>query len=315
VRNDEPVTIRPMVARDLAEATRIFRVAFGTFLGASDPTRFRLDVRTIETRFATDPGTAFVAERWGRLLGSVIGMDWGSQFIVGPLSVDPTCWGQGVARLLTAAILDAAGKRKPALVSLFTHPGSPTHLRLYESFGFLPMFLTPVMSKSVGGALPPRAVSCFSALPAAERAAVLDLSRDLTDASFPGLDLAREIQAIEAQHLGETILLDDSRGLAGVALCHIGAGTEAGDGALFVKFAAVRPGAATEFERLLDGIEALAAERGAQRVTAGINTGRRDAYRLMVSRGFRAGPVGVAMHRADNPGTLRPDLYIIDDWR
>jgi hypothetical protein len=79
----EDVVVRPMTAGDLAEATRIFRVAFGTFLGASDPTRFRLDVRTIETRFATDPGTAFVAERGGRLLGSVIGMDWGSQSIVG----------------------------------------------------------------------------------------------------------------------------------------------------------------------------------------------------------------------------------------
>ena len=311
----DDIAVRPMIAGDLAEATRIYRLAFGTFLGAADPARFRLDVRTLETRFATDPGTAFVAERRGRLLGSVIGMDWGSQFILGPLSVDPTCWGQGVARALTAAILEAAGERKPALVSLFTHPGSPTHLRLYESFGFVPMFLTPVMSRPVGRALPPRAVSCFSALPPAERAAILDLSRDLTGASLPGLALGREIEAIEAQHLGETILLNDSGGLAGVALCHIGAGTEAGDGALFVKFAAVRPGAAAEFERLLDAIEALAAGRGVQRITAGINTGRREAYRLIVSRGFRAVLVGVAMHRPDSPGTLRPDLYMIDDWR
>jgi len=311
----DDVVVRPMIAGDLAEATRIHRLAFGTFLGAPDPARFRLDMRTPETRFATDPGTAFVAERQGRLLGSVIGMDWGSQFIIGPLSVDPTLWGQGVARVLTAAILEAADQRKPALVSLFTHPGSPTHLRLYESFGFVPMFLTPVMSKPAGDPVPPRAVRRFSALPAAERASVLDLSRGLTGASFPGLDLGREIQAIEAQHLGETILLDGSGGLAGVALCHIGAGTEAGDGALFVKFAAVWPGAAAEFERLLNAIEALAAERGAQRITAGINTGRRDAYRAMVSRGFRAGLVGVAMHRPDGPGTLRPDVYILDDWR
>ena len=311
----DDVVVRPLTAGDLAEATHIYRAAFGTFWGAPDPARFRLDMRTLETRFAADPGAAFVAERQGRLLGSVIGMDWGSQFIVGPLSVDPACWGQGVARLLTAAILETAAERKPALVSLFTHPGSPTHLRLYESFGFVPMFLTPVMSKPAASAPPSLPASCFSAVPVAERAAVLDLSRDLTGASLPGLDLAREIEAIEAQGLGETILLDGSRGLAGVALCHIGAGTEAGEGALFVKFAAVRPGEPTEFERLLDGIEALAAERGVQQVTAGINTGRRDAYRLMVSRGFRVGLVGVAMHRPDSAGTLRPDLYVIDDWR
>jgi hypothetical protein len=82
-----------------------------------------------------------------------------------------------------------------------------------------------------------------------------------------------------------------------------------------VKFAAVHPGAASEFEGLLDAIEALAAERGVQRITAGVNTARRDAYRRMVARGFRAGLVGVAMQRPDSPGTLRPDLYIIDDWR
>ena len=309
------IVVRPMTAGDLAEATHIYRLAFGTFLGAPDPARFRLDIRTVETRFATDPGAAFVAERGGRLLGSVIGMDWGSQFVVGPLTVDPAHWGQGVAPPLTAAILEAAAERKSALVSLFTHPGSPTHLRLYERFGFVPMFLTPVMSKPLASVARPSQMRVFSALSKPDRASALDQSRELTGASFPGLDLAREIHAIEAQRLGETILLDGSSGLAGVALCHIGAGTEAGEGALFVKFAAVRPGAAAEFERLLDGIEALAAERGMQRTTAGINTGRQDAYRRMVSRGFRADLVGVAMHRPDGPGTLRPDLYIIDDWR
>jgi len=304
-----------MAAGDLAEAARIYRLAFGTLLGAPDPTQFRLDIRTVATRFATDPGTAFVAESEGRLLGSVIGMDWGSQLVLGPLTVDPEFWGQGVARRLTAAILAAAAERKPALMSLFTHPASTTHLRLYESVGFVPMFLTLILSKPAGSAAPARAVRLFSALTVPERAVVLGQSRDLTDASFAGLDLRCEIQAIEAQHLGETVLLDGSGTLAGVALCHIGAGTEAGDGVLFVKFAAVRPGAAAEFERLLDAIDALAAERGVQRVAAGVNTGRRDAYRRMLSRGFRAGLVGVAMHRPDGPGTLRPDVYVIDDWR
>src|SRR5580698_1583941 len=108
------IVVRPMAVGDLAEATRVYRLAFGTFLGAPDPARFRLDVRTLETRFATDPGAAFVAECGGRLLGCAVGMDWGSQFVVGPLAVDPGCWGQGVARLLTAAILESAARREPA---------------------------------------------------------------------------------------------------------------------------------------------------------------------------------------------------------
>jgi hypothetical protein len=35
----------------------------------------------------------------------------------------------------------------------------------------------------------------------------------------------------------------------------------------------------------------------------------------MLARGFRATLVGIAMHRPENPGTLRPDLYVLDDWR
>ena len=311
----ERLTIRAMAAGDLAEAARICRLAFGTFLRAPDPTQFRLDMRTVETRFAADPGTALVAERDDRLLGSVLAMDWGSQFVVGPLTVDPAFWGQGVARRLTAAILEIAGQRKAALASLFTFPQSASHLRLYESFGFVPMLLTPVMDKAVGDAGSLARPRLFSELAPAARAATLEHAREISNAVFPGLDLRREIQSIEAQRLGETILLDTSGTLAGFALCHIGAGTEAGDGVLFVKFAAVRPGAAADFERLLDAIEALAAARGAQRIAAGVNTSRRDAYRRMLARGFRAGLVGVAMHRPDSPGTLRPDVYVIDDWR
>ncbi|HLJ18784.1 MAG TPA: GNAT family N-acetyltransferase [Stellaceae bacterium] len=309
------VIVRPMAAGDLPDATRIFRTAFGTFLGVPDVAQFRLDLGTIGTRFATDPGTALVAERDGRIIGSVFGMDWGSQFVVGPLTVDPDCWKQGVARALTAEILSVARRRSPALVSLFTFPQSASHLRLYGSFGFVPMFLTPVMEKAAGDAATPFAARLHSRLAPPEQAAALDLSRHLTDASFPGLDLRRQIQALETQRLGETILLDGADGLAGVALCHIGRGTEAGEGALFVKFAAVRPGAGADFERLLDAIESLAAERRVQRIVAGVNTGRRDAYRRMLGRGFRAMLVGVAMHSPDTAGTLRPDLYIIDDWR
>ena len=64
------IIVRPMIAGDLADATRIYRLAFGTFLGAPDPAQFRLDIRALETRFATDPGTAFaVAEGEGARAG------------------------------------------------------------------------------------------------------------------------------------------------------------------------------------------------------------------------------------------------------
>jgi hypothetical protein len=46
-----------------------------------------------------------------------------------------------------------------------------------------------------------------------------------------------------------------------------------------------------------------------------MNTARRDAYRILLQRGFTADLIGVTMHRPDEPGYSRPDAYVIDDWR
>ncbi len=76
----------------------------------------------------------------------------------------------------------------------------------------------------------------------ADLAGVMTAVGELTDAVYPGLDLSREIMAVRAQRLGDTVLIDDAAGLQGVAVCQAGAGTEAGSGACYVKFGAVRPG-------------------------------------------------------------------------
>jgi len=309
------ILIRPMAAEDLDAAAHVWRLAFGTHFGAPEPARFRSDMRIVETRFATDPKMAFVAEEDGRILGSVLGMDWGSELVLGPLSVDPDYWGKGVARRLVGHFLaagDAAGGR---LTVLFTFPESTTHLRLYESFGFLPMLLTPILSKPVGTGSSTAQVRLYSDLSKSQRTAALAASAGVTSAVRKGLDLRRQIETVASQRLGETVLIEREGAIAGFALCHTGPGGEAGEGVLFVKFAAVRPGAAADFERLLDAVEALAAARGLTRIGLGVNTGRRDAYRRLTSHGYHAEFVGIAMHRPDGIGTLGADQYVIDDWR
>ena len=135
---------------------------------------------------------------------------------------------------------------------------------------------------------------------------------------YEGLNLEREIVATHAQGLGDTILLHGAGSeLDGLAVCHCGAGSEAGEDVCFVKFGAVRPGpdAADRFDRLLGACEQLAAERGLGQLDAGVNLGRPDAYRRMVDRGFRTWLQGVTMHRPNEPGYSHPDAYVIDDWR
>jgi hypothetical protein len=103
-----------------------------------------------------------------------------------------------------------------------------------------------------------------------------------------------------------------------MAVCHCGAGSEAGSDTCFVKFAAVRPGegAPGRFERLLDACEAFAAESRLSHLVAGVNTGRLDAYRRLLARGFRTEQIGVSMRlRPDEPYFDTPAHYVIDDLR
>ncbi len=147
---------------------------------------------------------------------------------------------------------------------------------------------------------------------------VLDEIGRLTDQVFRGLDLGREIIAAHEQKIGDTVLLRCNGTLEGMAVCQCGAGSEAGSDTCYVKFAAVRPGkeAPEGFERLLDACEIFAADSQVDRLVAGVNTGRVDAYRRLLARSYRAERVGVSMWlRPEEPRFDTPAHYVIDDLR
>ncbi len=84
---------RPLREADLPEVDRIFRLAFGTFIGYPDPLSFAAG-HTIQIgpRFRHNPDGMFVAEVGGRLAGSAIANRWGSVGFFGPLTVHPEFW-------------------------------------------------------------------------------------------------------------------------------------------------------------------------------------------------------------------------------
>ncbi len=141
--------------------------------------------------------------------------------------------------------------------------------------------------------------------------------RDLTGRIHEGLDVTREIRAVDSQHLGDTLLLLEGSTVTAFAVCHAGPKTEAGGGACYIKFGAVRPGPAAQrdFGRLLNMCESWAAMKKAGRLIAGVNMGRHEAYRTMVALGFKTNLMGVALQKANVQGYNRPGIYVIDDWR
>lgn len=309
------VSIAPLDRTQLEAADRIFRTAFGTFLGVPEPETFFGDADYVHTRFRAPNTRALAATIDGELAGTNFATRWGSVGFFGPLSVRVDLWDRGIASALTEATMEVFSEWGTQHAVLFTWADSAKHHGLYQKFGFYPTFLTAAMSKPAVA----KADARFRLLSQSPDAAdtTLDACRDVAGAIYPGLDLSGEIRSVAAQDLGDIVLVGEADELAGFAVCHFGSGTEAGGGTCFVKFAAVRPGpgAPDAFGSLLDACETSAAERGAGRLVAGVNMGRLRAYQLMISHGFRTELTGVAMQQAGEYGYNRPDVFVIDDWR
>ena len=307
------INVRRLREDELDEADRIMRLAFGTFLGLPNPMDFMGDADYVRTRWAAEPSSALAAEMDGALVGTNFVSCWGSAGFFGPLTVEPSLWDRGVARALldqTIPIFDERGVRHRGL---FTFGHSPKHISLYQRYGFLPGYLTPILSKPVSG--PAGRWTTFSALADLEKGHAAAAA--VTGSILEGLDVRREIDAALRQKLGDTVLVYDGGDVAALAVCHVGPGTEAGSGTCFVKFGAVRAGDGAEerFAHLLDACEGFAASRSASTIVAGVNTGRRGAYRQLLGRGYCPDFIGVAMHQPDDGAYHYSDAYVIDDWR
>lgn len=307
-----------MTEKDLPEAQRIVRTAFGTFLGAPDLDNFWTDFDYVYGRHGAEHVASFAADHDGALAGANFATRWGSVGFFGPLAVRPDLWNSGVAKPLVEAVSSQFERWGVSHAGLCTFPHSAKHLWLYQKFGFFPRYLTALMATPAGQADAPPAMSRYSGLAAGERQEAEKASRALAEDLYEGLDLSGEIRTVAVRSLGDTLFLwgSDNR-LDGFAVCHWGSASEAGADCLFVKFGAVRPGpgADARFGALLDACGAIARSVGMGNVLAGVNTAREEAYRQMIARGFRTRVLLITMHRPSEPGYSRPGLYVLDDWR
>ena len=317
----KPPASEPAIAalneKDLPEAARIIRVAFGTFLGAPDLDTFWTDRDYAFGRQRAPHVAAFGATLDGKLVGSNFAVNWGSVGCFGPLTVLPDLQERGIARALLARTMEQFDTWGTRQVGLFTFAQSPKHIALYQKHGFYARFLTALMAAPARRAQTKNGWSRFGALTKPQQEEALHSCREVAESIYPGLDLTAEIRTTHAQDLGDTVLVEGAGGLAAFAVCQYGPKSEAGADMCFIKFGAVRdgPSAERDFLRLIEACENLAAEVGMPNVLAGVNMARHEAYRLLIARGFRTAIQGVAMHRHNDPGYCRPGAYVIDDWR
>lgn len=318
-KSGKDVLIRPLEEGDLHVADYVMRLAFGTFLGLPEPATFMGDTLYVYTRWKANPDAAFCAKIDGELIGSNFVANWGSVGFFGPLTTHPDVWDQGIAKLLIEPAMKCFEQWGTRHAGLMTFAESIKHVSLYQKFGFYPRFLTAIMSKPVDHNIGARKShwSKFSEIPLDKRTETLQLCFGLTNSVYDGLDVSLEILSVVSQDLGETVLLWDDGELTGVAVCHCGAGSEAGSGCCYIKFGIVRSGAkaSADFAELLAACEKMAHDKGLLRIVAGVNTARQGAYDQMRQLGFKTNRQTVVMQRPNEPGYNRPDVFLIDDWR
>src|ERR1700722_2066242 len=175
--------------KDLPEAERIFRVAFGTFLGAPDPEVFWADRDYVYGRHRAPHVAAFGATIEGKLVGSNFATKWGSVGFFGPISVRPDLQERGIAQSLLAATMEQFAAWGTTHNGLYTFAQSAKHVALYQKFGFHARFLTAIMTTPARQTGPIPGSSRFSALSDAEKAAALTACREVAENLYPGLDL------------------------------------------------------------------------------------------------------------------------------
>ncbi|HEY1894983.1 MAG TPA: GNAT family N-acetyltransferase [Terracidiphilus sp.] len=314
------VTVGLIRKNELAEADRILRVAFGTFVGLAKPAEFMGDRDLLICRWHGPHVEVLAARQDGRLIGTNVVTQWGSFGFLGPLTILPEFWDRGVAQFLLQATEKIFEKMGVKRTGLFTFAASAKHVGLYQKFGYWPGYLTALMAHSpkADAQQTTRGTTAvhLSTLRKSGREEAISACARLTSRIEKGLDLSAEIRALLKQKLGEVILTYTRHALDGFAICQHGPGSEGGTKICYIKFAAVRSGtgAGERFDRLLEACDEFALARGAS-LEAGMNLAREDAYRRMRSHGYRAFAQGVSMQRPHVAGHNRADAYVIDDWR
>lgn len=310
------VLVRPMEERDLEPGHAIYRSAFASFLKIDEA--HIPDFNHVRSRYRANPRGAISAEINGELVGTMFAARWGSLAVVGPSTVRPTGWTGQAGKLMLERALALAAEWRCAHVAGFTFSNSPRHIDFFQREGIWPRFLTTVMTRSVRrptGAPPP--FRLMSSLAETERTQAIEACARLTHGLLAGMDLREELASVLRQGIGDILLTGPEGALEGMAVLHVGAESEGGTGNCYVKFGAVGADSAgaEAFERLLDAVEAYAAERKIPRMMLGMNLAHSEAYRILLRRGMLTSQMGVALHGGDDPLYKRPGLFVIDDWR
>jgi GNAT superfamily N-acetyltransferase len=324
------IKVRRVRKGDLARIREVIEAAFADFyerqLG-SRPRQVFGGAQYVHHRWLMEPWGCYVAEENDtKIVGASIAVCWGSVGLFGPLAVLTPYQNQKVAQQLIRATQGFFDENHIVLQGLVTFPYSPKHLILYQKFGFKPKALVAITGKSLERREPmpaPRPVRGapqvhrFSACEESRKKGLLGRLRAITGKLYRGLDLTKEIEVVNGLGLGDTLLLEKDRAIIGFAICHTPGVSEAPQGTLYIKFAALDPARRRpeHFGQLLAAAEEFAVTAGCQRVVAPVYTAYWRAYQTLLASGYQMEMLMIRMKRGKHGDYEREEDFVLDDWR
>ncbi len=271
----------------------MINVAFGKFLKGFgipvDENEPWPGVTYIEKSSIDQSMTFGVKDGSGEIIGVALASVWGDIAVFGPMAVHPDHQRKGIARQLmdsTLKDLKAEGIKK---VGLFTFPGSEAHEDLYiKTFGFDKKNLNPVRGKTAEKKELPseNSVVLYSQLGTEERDEILQKAKTLTAKLDSNLSLSNEIKSTTGKWSETLFVLNEEKSICGLAICHYGEGSEAGDKTLLIKFGMGDPDMPGTDNLLLTACENLTVEKGMTTINAGIDASIEDERKILEENGF-----------------------------
>ncbi|WP_219884758.1 GNAT family N-acetyltransferase [Merismopedia glauca] len=298
---------------ELPEAEKLLRLSFGTFLRLSEPMDFGNGAE-YTSRWYRDPLSVFAAKADGKLIGFSMVANWGSCAGFGPIVTHPDYWDLGIGSQLISASWSKFDEWGSQQIIFCTHANSPKHIYFYGKFGAQPRFLIALLTKTISSTQPKiLKAKRYSQLSFEQQAESLNAAYQLTDKIYEGLDWRSEIMLVQQRSLGDTLFIWDDTELIGFAICHYEVGSEASKGNCYVKLAAARSPEA--FEQLIDECEVFTFILGMSSLVAGVDMACVDAYQRTIARQFRIESLSISIHKPNQTGYSRPDVYVIEDRR
>jgi GNAT superfamily N-acetyltransferase len=210
----------------------------------------------------------------------------GSEGWMGPLAVRPDRQGGGVGKTIVATAADWLVDRGVRTLGLETMPRTPENIGFYARLGFTPEHLTVTLTNDIATRGRPAPLLLSQRAPR-DKDDALAAIRGLVTALVPGLDFSREILLTAELGLGDTSLVPRGDGaLDAMALWHSVplAESRTRDEVRVLKLAARTPEA---FDAAVGAVEAAAAHAGIRRVAIRCQSRYHEAFRRLVTRGYR----------------------------